>query len=249
MQKGDKLSEEETTQYRKCLGILGWIVQGTRPEMAFTQLESSTKTKNATVGDLHQLIKLVKNAQSTERKILFSDLGDPNVEQWSILMFADASYANLNAGTGSCGGHVVFLLGKDGKVCPLSWRSSKIKRVCRSTAAAEGMSLSQGLEEAIYNRNVITELLRAPKNSISITGITDHEGLQGNVCNALKPKVDDLRLRQEIAIIREYLHFGEIDQVKLCATARQLADCLTKKGAAGHDLIKVLEEGILPGSF
>lgn len=249
VQKGDKLSEEETTQYRKCLGILGWIVQGTRPEMAFTQLESSTKTKNATVGDLHQLIKLVKNAQSTERKILFSDLGDPNVEQWSILMFADASYANLNAGTGSCGGHVVFLLGKDGKVCPLSWRSSKIKRVCRSTAAAEGMSLSQGLEEAIYNRNVITELLRAPKNSISITGITDHEGLQGNVCNALKPKVDDLRLRQEIAIIREYLHFGEIDQVKLCATARQLADCLTKKGAAGHDLIKVLEEGILPGSF
>ena len=249
LQKGDKLSEEETTQYRKCLGILGWIIQGTRPELAFTQLEYSTKTKHATVGDLHQLIKLVKNAQSTDRKILFPDLGNPHENQWRVLLFADASYANLNAGTGSCGGFVVFLVGKDNRVCPLSWRSSKIKRVCRSTAAAEGMSLSQGLEEAIYNRNLLCEILRAPKKYIAVIGITDHEGLQGNVCNALKPKVDDLRLRQEIAIMREYLHFGEIDQVKLCPTARQLADCLTKKGAAGHDLVKVLEEGILPGNF
>ena len=65
----------------------------------------------------------------------------------------------------------VFLMGKDGRVCPFSWKSSKIKRVCRSTAAAEGMSLSQGLEEAIYNRNLITEILRTPKKSKLMSAI------------------------------------------------------------------------------
>ena len=142
-----------------------------------------------------------------------------------------------------------FLVVKENKVCPLAWRSSKIKRVCRSTAAAEGMSLSQGLEEAMYNRNLLCEVLRIPKNYVAVIGITDHEGLQGNICNVLKPKVDDLRLRQEIAIIREYLHFGDIQQIKLCPTAHQLADCLTKKGPSGHDLMKVLEEGCFPRSL
>merc|ERR1712240_67679 len=123
LQKGDKLSETETTLFRKYLGVLGWLVQGTRPEMAFTQLENSTKTKNATIADLHQLIKIVKHAQTVERKILFPDLGNPTEQQWRILLFADASYANLNSGTGSCGGFVVFLVGKENKVCPLSWRS------------------------------------------------------------------------------------------------------------------------------
>ena len=143
----------------------------------------------------------------------------------------------------------MFLVGVDNKVCPLSWRSNKIRRVCRSTASAEGMSLSQGLEEAIYNRNLLCDTLKLPKKAILVQGITDHEGLQGNICNALKPKVDDLRLRQEIAIMREYLQFGEVDQVKLCSTQQQLADCLTKKGANRQKLVMVLEEGILPQGF
>lgn len=246
-QKAEKLSDGEISLYRKNLGILGWVVQGTRPELSFSLLESSTNTKHATVGDLQQLIKIVRNAKDTETKILFPDLGDPR--SWRIVVFTDASYANLNEGTGSCGGYVVFLVGVDNKVCPLSWRSNKIRRVCRSTASAEGMSLSQGLEEAIYNRNLLCDTLKLPKKAILVQGITDHEGLQGNICNALKPKVDDLRLRQEIAIMREYLQFGEVDQVKLCSTQQQLADCLTKKGANRQKLVMVLEEGILPQGF
>ena len=110
------------------------------------------------------------------------------------------------------------------------------------------MSLSQGVEDAMYNRNLLCELLNKPKGTISVIGVTGHEGLQGNICNALKPKVDDLRLWQEIAIMREYIQFGEVAQVKLCSTHLQLADCLTKRGAAAYGLLAVLEEGkFLPG--
>ena len=248
-QKCSKLSEEELKTYRKYLGTLGWVVQGTRPELAFSLLASSTKTKGATIADLQQVTKTVIKAQSTELKILFPDLGDPIKDSWRILCFADASYANLSEGTGSSAGYIIFLVGKENRSCPLTWKSNKIKRVCRSTAAAEGMSLSQALEEAMFNRNLLCEVLGIPSKNIQVIGITDHEGLQGNICSALKPKVDDLRLRQEIAIMREHLQYSEVAQVKLCSTQCQLADCLTKKGAAAYNLLSVLEEGKLPSSF
>ena len=71
-----------------------------------------------------------------------------------LVVYTDASLANLN-GIDSCGGHVIFLCDNDNMCCALSWHSGKLKRVARSTIAAETMALSSGIEEAMYLRQVI----------------------------------------------------------------------------------------------
>ena len=48
----------------------------------------------------------------------------------------------------------------DGKrnSCPIDWQGNKIKRVVRSTLAAETLSLQEGSEAAFYLRSIMKEL-------------------------------------------------------------------------------------------
>ena len=84
------------------------------------------------------------------------------------MVYSDASHANICEGTGSVGGSVIFLVGESNKCCPLSWKCSKLKRVCRSSAAAEGMSLSESLDEAVYLRQLLCHVLGLQKASVPI---------------------------------------------------------------------------------
>ena len=71
-----------------------------------------------------------------------------------MLVFTDAALGNLE-GSGSTGGKLILLSSSKGDLCPLSWHTNKIKRVVRSTLAAEMLSLQEGIDEAIYLRSLI----------------------------------------------------------------------------------------------
>ena len=47
------------------------------------------------------------------------------------------------------GGFVIFLCGKNGKSSPLMWTSHKLKKVVKSSMAAESMSMSEGAAYAV----------------------------------------------------------------------------------------------------
>ena len=240
-QKKQPLSTEEQSLYRSMVGALGWVVQGSRPDLAFQWLESSTKNNSALVEDFVTLGKRILSSQLNLCQIYFPSLGDPKC--WRILMFADASHGNLANGTGSTGGHVIFLINSKGMCCPIAWKAAKLRRVCRSTEAAEGMSLADGMEHAVLLRSVLSHVLNFSNETIKVICVTDHEGLRNNVCNVLNPNVKDKRLKLEIAIIRESLFLGEVDDLLLCSSQEQLADCLTKRGASGQKLLQVLQTG------
>ena len=55
----------------------------------------------------------------------------------------------------------------------------------------------------------------------------------------------DKRLRIDTAAIRQMLERGEISTVSHCPGKDQLADCLTKRGADGSQLLKVTVDGSL----
>ena len=46
---------------------------------------------------------------------------------------------------------ILYLLGVDNKYAPISWKSVKLKRVVRSTLAAETLALEEALEASFFN--------------------------------------------------------------------------------------------------
>jgi hypothetical protein len=60
----------------------------------------------------------------------------------------------------------------------------------------------------------------------AIIGFTDHKGL----CDALRSTklIDDRRLHIDVATLKEVLKHGKVQEICLCPTTEQLADCLTK---------------------
>ena len=59
LQKQDCLSPEEQTLFRKVVGQINWIVQSSRPDMAFEMIDLSAKLKQASICDLLHALKVV----------------------------------------------------------------------------------------------------------------------------------------------------------------------------------------------
>ena len=153
-------------------------------------------------------------------------------------MYSDDSHTNICQGTGSVGAHIIFLADNKGLCCPLAWKSNKIKRVVRSTLAAEALSLQEGVEEAVYTNHLIQEMLCA---DIPIMAYVDNKG----VVEAVKSTkmVDDKRLRLDIAALKESLENKELHSVHWCPGDQQLADVMTKRGVNSYKIMAVLCSG------
>ena len=162
------------------------------------------------------------------------------VEHWKLVIFSDAAHANLDDKVSSVGAHIIYLVNKTGFCCPLTWQSSKIKRVVRSTIAAEALSLQEGLEDAIYLRQILLDLLSVV---IPIEAYVDNKSVVEAIHST--KLVDDKRLRLDMGAIKESLQRGEVQRVSWCPGAAQLANCMTKRGAAGFQLQRVIQSGRL----
>lgn len=235
--KQEPLKSTEITQLRMMAGKLNWLVHGSRPDMAFELVEISMKFKQGTVADLLRAEKALRRLRDFKCKVFFPRLGLRQC--WRLVVFTDASHANLSDGISSMGAYVVFLIGENKRCCPLVWNASKIKRVVRSTLAAEALSLMLGLEAALYVRSILSELLITPK--IPVIAYVDNRSVVEAVHST--KLVDDKRLRIDIGAIKQCLSDGTLSALRWCPGDAQLADCMTKKGAAGHHLLRVFQNG------
>ena len=102
-------------------------------------------------------------------------------ESWSIVVFTDASYANLNNGVGSVGAYVIFLADFNNNCCLLKWHSNKINCVVRSTLGAEALSLYDGLEDAIQHCALLKELLNVNNFDLPILALVDTKNLVDSI--------------------------------------------------------------------
>ena len=121
--------------------------------------------KQASVGDLTRAIKLLSRLKDVQSLMLFPCLSQ-EFSDLKILVFTDASLGNINDGTGRTGAYVVWLVDRSGLCCPLAWHANNIKRVVRSTIAAEALSLQEGLEAGFYYRAMVEEIIDVRNNSI-----------------------------------------------------------------------------------
>ena len=129
----------------------------------------------------------------------------------------------------------------DKSAAPLQWSSHKIKRVVRSTIAAEALALSDACDSALYLTSLAAEQLLSKRN-MPVDCVTDNRSLFDNVYST-KP-VSEQGLRLDIAAIREKKDKNKISLTWTHSKAN-LANVLTKKGAPVNLLIDSLNKGRL----
>ena len=78
-------------------------------------------------------------------------------------------------GVSSAGGFIIFLADNKGNVCPLYWESRKIRRVVKSTLAAETLAAADAIDNAYYIGEILSEILFKNKKDIPIDLYVDNK--------------------------------------------------------------------------
>lgn len=236
----DDLSESEKTSFHSVLGKLLWLAGRTRPDLSYDCMELSTFCKSPKVKNLLYLNKVVKKVRDFPSKIHFQPL-NLRQDHLRLTFFSDASLGNL-PNNGSSRGYVILIGNQHGIVNLLNWSSNKVKRVTHSAFAAETLACTDAVSDAIYCRQLISEILYQDPRSkvIEITGFVDNMQLYEQISSTKQSS--DKKIRLDIAEIQEAVQ-KEINNIHWIPTDAMLADCLTKRGADSTKLARVIEEG------
>ncbi|VDI62952.1 Hypothetical predicted protein [Mytilus galloprovincialis] len=215
------LTKEERELLQSKIGQILWIARQSRPDVIFDASNLASSLKKANVQ---------------------TKLGNDNAIR--LVVFSDSSLGNLSDG-GTQGGHFIVLVGENGIFSPITWQSKRIRRVARSTLAAETLAMADAIDSGIFIASLYTELMygKADPTQLPITCLTDCHSLWDAIKST--KQVSEKRLRLEISSIRELIQMHQIVSVKWIETKHQLADCLTKKGASCHNLLRALQDGVL----
>ena len=205
----EELATEGEKELRGITGRLNWASGISRPDIGYNVSEMSSVIKNARVKDLLKANKTLKYLNNTHTNIKFPKMS--SLKDLKIVMYSDASFMNLSDG-GSQGGFVVFLSDNKDTCCPLSWKSTKIKRIVRSTLAAETLAFTEGADTAYLMSKIVGEIITGKESMIPIHCMTDNKSLFD--ASQTTNLISDKRLQVEIASIRQMIERNEI-QIKL----------------------------------
>ena len=153
-----------------------------------------------------------------------------------MVSFCDASFANLS-NSGSQGAFIILLVDKNGRYIPLAWQSRKVRRVVKSTLAAECLAAVEAAEMSVYLATLLKDIFQLPHIMDTIV-FCDNKNLVTTVHSSTN--LEEKRLIIDVSILRDLLRQGELTAFKWIETKHQLANSLTKQGASDQLLTTVL---------
>ena len=231
--RNEGFTDEEVGVLKKFCGQVNWLSTQGRPDISFEScyLANSLKSNDSRV--FHHANKLVRKVHNQQIGLNFPSNFD--LQSCSVVTFCDASFANLLNG-GSQGGFLSFLIDKNGVYTPVTWQSRKIKRVVKSTIAAECLAAVEAAEMTIYIATMLKDILNL-SGKIDTYLFCDSKNLVNAVHSSTS--LEDKRLIIDVSVIRDMLEQQELTRFMWVKTEIQLADTFTKKGASDKLLIDV----------
>ena len=235
-----EVTKAERLALRQTTGQLMWLANQSRPDVAFDACYLSNSIAKAKVAEITRANKAIRKVQMENNNLLFNQV--ENIESSTLKVFADASFKSLPGGA-SQGGFIILLADKQGNVCPLQWKSKKIKRVVKSTLAAECLALQEASETAFYLKTILAEILGVEVEQIKIECYTDNKSLKESLHSTRT--LEEKRLILDEAILKDMIQKGEIHKVHWIESQLQIADPLTKGTASSQRMLEVLGQGSL----
>ena len=223
--------------FKGLIGQISWASGTSRPDISYDSCVLSTQQSKPTYRSIFEANKSLRELKTHKFALKFPKLNLPSSK---IIVHCDASYGNL-PDSSSQGGYIIFLSDKSGNCTPISWASRKLKRVVRSTLAAETLACIEALDNAYLISKIFSEILSETEPR-EIELHTDNKSLYDTVRTSNLPV--DKRLRIDIAALRESVEKDSVS-MKWISSKSQLADALTKKGASKKLLRDVLESAHL----
>ena len=190
---------------------------------------AAQRLSKATLSDVKTLNKLVEQAKNTAEMRIVIPCGVVNLETCSFACYADAGFANAEHEKSQCGlvcclthSPELLITERFDLSTIISWQCSTIKRVVRSTLAAEGYVVSEGrLESAQWFRHLLTEahmarnsLKNVEKESLKRPALvfTDSDSL-ANIVKKDVGQSHDKRFRIVVSMLRE--GFQAVENISL----------------------------------
>ena len=234
------LTKDEQDILRSKIGQLLWVSNQTRPDICFDTSNLAVNIPKSTTKDISNLNKVINKLKKDSYVLTFKQLKKPV----KIVVYTDAAFGNLPDG-GSQGGYLVFLVDEDNQCNIIIWQSRRLKRIVRSTLAAETLAMCDGIDAALYISATYCGIVYSIcSHELPIEVVTDNKSL----FDALKSSkyVSDKRLRIDIGALKQLIANKDIDTIHWVRTREQLADALTKNGVFMGKLVDVVKTGQLP---
>ena len=164
-QRDSPVTDEARSSYRSVLSQLLWLSGQTRPNLAAEVNLLAQRVARATVNDLAEINGCVRRAKSVMHVGIVLKQNTTKLKDSVAVAFGDAAFANAKGEESQWGGATApthypqkVWQGDYHLALTISWRSSTVKRVVRSTLAAEGYATSEALEQGQWLRFVLMEL-------------------------------------------------------------------------------------------
>ena len=223
--ESDELVDENL--YQSAVGSLQYLSTMTRPDITFAVSNVAKYCSKPTNEHWTAVKRILRYLKGTHNfGLLYKKSNSSNCEG-----FSDSDWAGDVNDRKSTSGYI-FQVGDTA----ISWRSRKQSCVALSTAEAEYIALSQAAQEAIWLRQLYTDLQGEPPKPITV-----YEDNQAAICLSKNPQGHGRSKHIEIKyhFIREQVNKKTIE-LKYCQTSNMVADMLTK--GLGKERFKKLRE-------
>jgi hypothetical protein len=213
-------------QYGSVIGSLSWAAISTRPDISHAV---GVLSRFLTDPKPHHWIaaqRVLRYLKGTAHLGL-TYRGNPESSNSLVLgpIYTDSDWAGDKTDCKSTGGMVTKMNG-----CAISWKSKKQSIVAQSSAEAEYIASAEGVREALWLRQLLTELSFAPSSGTLMFGDNKTAiSMAENMVTQVRSKHIDIKHH----FLRDHVQKGDID-LQWISTEEQEADIFTK--ALGKNL-------------
>lgn len=215
--RSDKASAKEINEYQKLMGCLEYAAMATRPDITFPVHKLAQFASNPDECHFNAAKRILRYLKgSLSYSLVFCGGKD---DKFELLGYTDADWAGDSTDRKSIGGYCFYL-----NHCLISHMSKKQPTIALSTAEAEMHAALQASKEAIWLRNILSEIGYTQTKPTTI--FCDNQAaisLSRNPEFHSRSKHVDIHYR----FIRLQVELGTI-QLKFISSAEMAADGLTK---------------------